>query len=288
MVHLAGELANIEIGKWNEPLFAAFRRAKGERRRVLLSELLKVNGPLIKILVGQIAGIADEKTASNRRRQTRMRVPGADQIPWDDLMQAGLQGMAHALGKFDPAKGKISGYARWWILTNIQRMVRKEAIVKTPERENAIPVALIGDEEVMDRVAGHGDDPEFAPERWTSIEDLHRWEKRGTWPDGMEEVRANYLRMCAPPAPKVVYSLARPAWDVFLDVRVIFGGKGLVAPCWPLWNAWRVECAKDERPAGTRAQFLGRLAKRGVKETRKWHDGEPVRGLRYMRVAVGL
>jgi hypothetical protein len=247
-----------EIGKWDEPLFQSFRRAKGKKRRALLSELLKVNTPLIKLIVSQIAGVGDEKTAPGGRirRSSRMRVPGADQVPWDDLMQAGLHGMAHALGKFDPTKGKISGYFRWWALTNIQRLVRKEAMIKTPDRQDAVSVALFDDADALDRIATDHDSGGLAEVEGLTPELVAQWGRTGDWPDSLEAWRASTR----------VYSVPRPPLDVFLERRCTRSYSAR-APLWPLWNAWRVECGLAGRPSGTQPQWLAALATRHVRLT---------------------
>lgn len=274
--------APADVGRWNEELFQRFRKARSQtERRELLDALLRTNAPLVKILVGQLAGIADEKTSSRKRKPTRMKVVGADEMPWDDLMQAGYQGMAHALGKFNPEKGKISGYARWWILTNLQRLMKKEQWVRAPKGEK-VDVSLFdwSDRDALekagvDQTGGASDVDESHVEDVLTIDQLDEWEDAGTWPPEMLWARPNYLRLRMPKA----YSIGRRPIDVFLERMCVFGRRADRAPLWPLWNSWRLDCLEARRPEGTRADFLATLAKRDVVEKCVRYDGTPQRGL---------
>lgn len=38
-------LTTAEVGKWNEDLFLKYRRARGETKRAMLSESIRVNEP---------------------------------------------------------------------------------------------------------------------------------------------------------------------------------------------------------------------------------------------------
>jgi hypothetical protein len=289
-----------QVGQWDDQLFMRFRRARTQwERRALLSELLRVNAPLVKLLVGQLSGQADEKNGSRKRRPTRMRVVGAAELPWEDLMQAGFLGFAHALGKFNPAKGKISGYARWWILTNLQRLVKKEAFVRTPDHETALSVLLecqldADDDREGGPGSGRGElerlaaaaqvDEEPSLSAGHSLAELAAWEKAGTWPAGFEDVRANYLHLC----PRVAYSIARPPMDVFLERYCVIGRRADRAPVLPMWDVWRLECRIDRREEGTRGELLAALVRRGAKPVDVRYRGHRYRGVTHVRLATPL
>lgn len=280
-----------EVGKWNGELFDRFKRAKGEKRRALKNELIRTNLPLVKILVGQVAGIADEKTSSRRRNASRKRVVGADECEWDDLLQMGMEAFAHALEKFDPEKGKIAGYARWWILTKVQRFVRKEHLITAPEGKHAErpAVALVDDEEELERLSADHEWGGMPEVDGITAADVQRWDASGVWPETLAEVQR--AREPQPPPPRRVYSLPRPAIEVFLERMCVFGRRHDRAPIWPLWNAWRVESRLEGRPEGTRAMLIDALGRRGADETRVREGGQravstPVRGARGMRLVL--
>lgn len=124
------------IGKFDPELYARMRAASGTLRRLLLNRLVIENEPLVKILVGQILGRAERKTGQtpgrpgSSRRRFGGRLLGAEDLDWDDAMQAGRMGMAKALENLDLEKGKLSGYARTKIYYEMQCVLSTSTIVK--------------------------------------------------------------------------------------------------------------------------------------------------------------
>lgn len=54
-------------------------------------------------------------------------------VNYDDLVAAGMAGLAHAINKFDPARGrKFSTYATWWIRQHIQRLIATTGQISRP------------------------------------------------------------------------------------------------------------------------------------------------------------
>lgn len=52
--------------------------------------------------------------------------------PFDDLMQAGAEGLMAAADKFDPSKARFTTFSAWWITQRIQRAVRADDNMPTP------------------------------------------------------------------------------------------------------------------------------------------------------------
>lgn len=52
--------------------------------------------------------------------------------PFDDLCQAGSEGLLTAAMKFDPSKGRFTTFSAWWIRMKIQRSVSQDASIKMP------------------------------------------------------------------------------------------------------------------------------------------------------------
>jgi RNA polymerase primary sigma factor len=49
----------------------------------------------------------------------------------EDLMQAGIEGLKIAIGRFDASKGlKLSTSAYWWIRQRVQRFSKRDNLIK--------------------------------------------------------------------------------------------------------------------------------------------------------------
>jgi RNA polymerase sigma factor (sigma-70 family) len=73
--------------------------------------------------------------------------------PFDDLIQAGSEGLIEAAMRFDPAKGKFTTIATWWILQKIQRSVQSDSNMP-------VPSYLPGQEAKLRRMAAVATTPE--------------------------------------------------------------------------------------------------------------------------------
>ena len=73
--------------------------------------------------------------------------------PFDDLIQAGAEGLMVAAMKYDPAKGRFTTIAAFWIRQRIQRSVRADSSMP-------IPSYLPGQEAKLKRMAEVADTPE--------------------------------------------------------------------------------------------------------------------------------
>lgn len=175
-----------EIGAWSPELFERFRAAKGELRRKLLGLLVRQNFPLIKKLVGQICGISED-SAGAIRFQGKIKVKGAAVVDYDDLMQAGHIGMAEAIQRFDPTKGRISGIARWRILYEIQKLYKKDHFIHVPDgRESERPgVSFVDDQEALDRMSLEREETLLDVYSVTQ-EQIAECHRTGEWPETPE------------------------------------------------------------------------------------------------------
>jgi RNA polymerase sigma-32 factor len=67
-------------------------------------------------------------------------------VSLDDLVQAGNIGLLKAVDKFEPAKARLSTYAKWWIGAELKLAVR-------PERIKTVPIEKDGVSIVADTIA---------------------------------------------------------------------------------------------------------------------------------------
>jgi hypothetical protein len=270
----------MEVGKWDQSLFDQFKAAPaGPRKRFLLDKLLKQNLPLVKILVSQLAGVTDEKTPVVRRRTAaRSKVPYADECQWEDLLQAGLCGMATALERFDPSKGKIAGYARWQIYYQMQKLTKTHHFVHTPDDkwDQRPGVAFFDDEAAIDRMAGE-DVNLFEEEPWKyveSVEQAREWAADMGDEKAQAEILAESRKVISIPKP-VIVMLA--AIERFI-ARCKFVKTGRVE-AWDAYNAYRFECLRSGEVAMPRNVFINALSPKGVKPLYITARGKTTRAL---------
>jgi sigma-70-like protein len=270
----------MDVGKWDQELFDQFKAAPaGPRKRFLLDKLLKQNLPLVKILVSQLAGVTDEKTPVVRRRTAaRSKVPYADECQWEDLLQAGLCGMATALERFDPSKGKIAGYARWQILYQMQKLTKTHHFVHTPDDkwDQRPGVSFFDDEAVIDRMAGE-DVNLFEEEPWKyveSVEQAREWAADMGNETAQAEIVAESRKVISIPKPVIVIATGL---DRFLR-HFKFARSGRV-DIWTAYNTYRIECRRIREDEMSRKAFLQAMAERGAKERIMRIDGRVCRAL---------
>jgi DNA-directed RNA polymerase specialized sigma subunit len=203
----------VRRGKFDETLFRAFRAAKGIERRRLLDQLLWENEPLVKLIVDQLCGRGESKKRNGIRHLGGCQ--GFRDIPWEDAMQAGLIAMQKALEQFDPAKGRIAGYLKLKARHELQRIVYYGGqTIRVPRGQDAQSpdVALIGDEQILDRLSGGEEDLLGGLE--ITAQDVAEWEESGEWPESLEELRASR-------APAIAED-TRTAIERFVDTKLAF------------------------------------------------------------------
>lgn len=271
----------MDVGKWDQALFDQFKAAPaGPRKRFLLDKLLKQNLPLVKILVSQLAGVTDEKTPVVRRRTAaRSKVPYADECQWEDLLQAGLCGMATALERFDPSKGKIAGYARWQILYQMQKLTKTHHFVHTPDDkwDQRPGVSFFDDEAVIDRMAGE-DVNLFEEEPWKYVESV---EQAREWAADMGDETAQAEIVAE---SRKVISIPRALIPIIVTAMENFIRQCVFAPharidMWSAYNAYRVECRLLGEPEMPRRAFVEALSPKSVSEKFVRVEGKVSRGL---------
>jgi hypothetical protein len=225
------ERARRVVGKWDQGLFLAFRAAKGERRRRLLGEMIRVNEPLIKILVDQLCGRGENKRPG--RRSFMGGTLGFREIPWEDAYQAGLMAFCKAAEQYDPSKGKISWYLKSKIRHELQVFVTyslRLARVPRGQEDKIIPMALVGDQAVLEGLS-HGEDDTAIVDIGIGPDDLRSWDTSGQWPESLE---AWQHRDDLPPEPEPP---ERSVLDLFLEKEIVFCSQGRVA-CSALFGCW--------------------------------------------------
>jgi hypothetical protein len=174
------------VGTWDEDLFRRFRAAPKGRssqpgkppdprsalRRFLLGELIRINTPLIKTLVAQIQG----KPPPDRLRgkvRTAMRLVGAEELEWDDALSLGRFAFTKCMDRYDPRKGKVSGYLLKKIYYELQCAVQAASMVRVERGAKAPGLCYLEDDEQLGRLALEDDEEDEAPqfERIEEIEE---------------------------------------------------------------------------------------------------------------------
>jgi hypothetical protein len=255
--------ANPEVGKWNQDLFLEYKSAPaGPRKRSLLNMLLKVNTPLVKILVAQLSGTTDERAPMRGGKRAGGKVPYADEMPWEDLMSAGLFGMAVALERFDPQKGKIAGFSRWHILYQIQKAAKLYHFVHVPDKKWDLrpAVSFSDDEAEIDRLAGA---EEIDEEPWryvSSVAEAREVAERLGYTENRVHTENG--------VPKKVISIpgcVLTAMDRFIK-RCVFGQQFRADPK-AVYNAYRVQCRLTRETELPRSSLIETLAPKGARLT---------------------
>jgi hypothetical protein len=235
-----------EVGRWDEKLFRAFRRARrvSERpeRRRLLSELIRLNEPLIKDLVWQ------------RKQWT----PGAEHLDWEDALNAGRIAFAKAMQRFDPSKARLSTYLRLKIIHELQCAARTQSPTVVMPRGMRAPAAhRYEDDAELDRLTAGAA---------SLLED-----------DGDDELLEEPL---APPVTAPAPRDVRPALEAFLEEHCRFAPAAREAMCVVHLRFERYALERGEYfPPGSLTRAL---SSRGVRPTTvrvPWAD-RPVKGLR--------
>lgn len=280
-------------GFWDQDLYDRFRRARPRSavRRILASQLVVLNEPLIKTLCAQLLGRDDLGRRAGGFAHKAGRVYDADRLEWEDAMQLARIGFARAIETFDAKKGGIAGYARWWIKDQFQRVTCISAPITTPQRKDdqrpgcelVSPMPVDRDEgargvQWLGDVLGHDEGGVLAVEGLTPAM-LAEWERTGEWPATLDEA----IDLAKPKAP-VVYSIPRPAFEVFAATRCRFVYTGRVTQR-DVWEAFRTFCRVHGHPDPSRVAFARQLSERGISEKCVRLDGEgPTRGYAGLRL----
>jgi hypothetical protein len=261
--------------------FGEWKRARSKReKRFLMDRMLVENIGLVKRLTAQVCGISEDGTPPTPMRRggaggfPRIRVHGVEDVPWEDLLQAGLLGMEDAIERFDPSKGRISGYARIRILNSVQTVMRQQPahLTKAPKGKEAMrpTVALLDDQQVLDRLAGADVDQFDDDEPWKGCQSVEEARARKEALDRERALWASWERPAGhPPSAPVsrarVYSVPRPPIVCFIEARCT-RGRGRRQAVWPLWSRWsndRIACGENP---GTRQDFIAALVGQGMRE----------------------
>lgn len=260
------------IGQWDPEAFQQWKAApSGASKELIANRLYRENEPLVKTLVAQMLG-QGERRAAHKVPAALRRIHRAEVVEsWEDAM--GVAGVAFTkfLRDYDPEQGRISFFLGMKIKYELQCLIERSENLKIPRNYDA---------ECLPR----GFDRYDAEEDFERASHQHGLEMA---PDELLELGAEARDHEPAEEPRRVYSIPRAPLDVFLEVRLLFGRRGLRAPIWPLWNAWRIECAQIGREAGTRGMMLARLAARGARERVMKLGGECVRGIEGASLVTG-
>ena len=227
------------VGKWDPELFARYRAATGAKRRLLGSQLIKENEPLLIVLVDQLRGVG-----TGARKKKLGGCGGFFAIEFDDAMQAARIAMAKALDQFDPSKGKIAFYVLNKIRYEMQRIetfdLHLARVPRGRESERA-GVDLVGESLAMEMLAT-GDLGGVVDTDTVTPEDVARWEETGEWPESLDD----HVRATTPPPPRVVRGPRRPRLSLpqFVAARLRFS-RGLRVPKVTLYATFEIETRRS-------------------------------------------
>lgn len=255
------------IGVWDAEKFAAFRASPrgSARRRTLQNELVIENTPLVKVLVDQLCGW--------HKQTGRTKLGGCQgfsEIPWEDAYQGGLIALMKALEQFDPSKRKgrdrgskykISRYLLLKIRHELQVIVHSGGQIVRAPREAGIevPVALVGEQEVLDGLGGGMQDGIAVVDEFITPQDIERWHRDG-WtrdPRRILSERKMKARWEARTEALLERQQIDPAEPVasFLKLRCSVGPSARATE-WEIDNAFRVDCRRARIEQMERADFL--------------------------------
>jgi hypothetical protein len=265
-----------EIGKWDPALFTRFRAAKGIRRRHLLEQLLVENTPLIKLLLEQLRG---GKNSGRKGMKVLGGCQGIDELDWDDAMQASRIAFVKAAEAFDPAKGKIAGYLKLKMRHELQTLVTNElrlARVPRGRESELIPVALVGEQQELDRMGGSVEDG-LADVEGITAEDVERWGASGEWPETLEEARVQTSARRASAEPEQPAD-PRSALERFLEEELVRRANARV-PKSLVASTYEQFCVSLSQQPVSREELYDSLESTGLTETRMRWRGRPIRAL---------
>ena len=142
----------ITIGVWDQALHDRYRAAEGPLKRRLQGELMKQNEPLARTILAQLlgksSGIGKGRKSAAANMGGRMDF---ERIEDDDAWQYALIGLAQAIEKFNPAKGKISFQIALWVRNYLQKYIIGSAgvsldLARAPDKKAHLrpKVGLVG------------------------------------------------------------------------------------------------------------------------------------------------
>lgn len=262
------------IGTWDAPLFARYRAATSPTlKRALAGKLLQHNMPLIKTVCAQFTGRGEDGESHRTHRSTaatRMSCADFKALEWDDAYQACSLGFMKAVDGFNPAKGKFPFYFTFCARYQLQKLAAELYVIRAPHRKAAErpAVTFAEDQATLDRLGGTIEGSDLAGAEEISTADLAEFERRGQWPESIEEWRGYR---------EAKRERDRSPLDVFLG-RVKFSPS---ARCLTsgLVHAWD-RCLSELGAYVPRKTMLDALKDRGVREARVRRDGAVHRGLR--------
>ena len=187
-----------------ETLTAKYRRARGQLRRMLASQLIVEHEPLLVLLVDGMCG----RSSPGAKPQRRMGgCQGFEDVERDDALQSARIACSLALDQFNPAKGKWAPYLKLKIRHEMQRRALRETWrAKVPlHREDERPMVDLlepldsdGQEygDPWDRTGAYTTPATVEGLEGVDPEDIERWQRTGDWPETLEQAQASK----APPA----------------------------------------------------------------------------------------
>lgn len=268
-------------GVFDLALFAQYRLATGESRRLIGNRLYTENIGLVKTLVDQVLGKG--KADWRNLRLPGMGTKGFRGIDFDEAMSVASVAFTKALRDFNPEKGKIAPFLKWKIVYELQELVSKGGLSGSNRGEGGVEIGLTGDAEVLDRLGGSEEAGVFTLEGITA-EDIEEWERTGQWPESLEKLRRQRTREAWLALPRDVSSMV----TAFLEQELVFRPAARVARE-ALFGRWESFSVQRGGAADDRALRAG-LATMGAKPTRlrvEWEQ-HPVQGYARVGLRTGL
>lgn len=162
-----------EAGKWDAELYERYRAAEARARpftRVqieescaLLTELARVNDPLVIHLVNKHCL---RKEGDRGRSIPGWKVEGSDRLPWPDAVTAGRIALVRCLSVapyFDPRLGGLAGFLWRRVIDELQRAVQETGVVMRGRKRHVAHVEYLEDERDRAGELATCDVPDCAP-----------------------------------------------------------------------------------------------------------------------------
>ena len=263
------------VGTWDAALFARYRDAQSPpAKRVLANLLLRQNEPLIKTICSQMTGRGEDGENQRSKRATAAtKFCCADfrALEWEDAYQGCMLGFLKALDGFNPEKGKFAFYFTFCARYQLQKIAAGGLhLIRTPHKKEAErpDVVVIDDQATLDRMGGDIAGNDLAGAEGLSSEDVAEFERRGHWPETVEEWHAYR---------EAKTERDRAPIDVFFD-RLKFSPSARCVTS-QLFFAWE-RCLVELGACATKNSLRDALKARGVRNVFVRSYGDVYRGLR--------